>query len=227
MLRRVISAGRYLVSLDDFGDAQLFEDKTIYSSIVCLQKCDHPQFTYSSVTVPSDLWRESEERSVTLDGNSLNDKPWKLSTDIEFLKQLKALEAVAVPITKHVEFFNGIQTSAERKKTYWFLHNEIVSQNDFSITFSRNGSEWAIERDILRPFFKPTQEHGFNSYSALTCDKWLIFPYDKNGQLIPIEEMERDYPGAWRYLVSRKNELWPKQLPGNGTRDVPDVTERS
>lgn len=227
MLRRVISAGRYLVSLDDFGDAQLFEDKTIYSSIVCLQKCDHPQFTYSSVTVPSDLWRESEERSVTLDGNSLNDKPWKLSTDIEFLKQLNALEAVAVPITKHVEFFNGIQTSAERKKTYWFLHNEIVSQNDFSITFSRNGSEWAIERDILRPFFKPTQEHGFNSYSALTCDKWLIFPYDKNGQLIPIEEMERDYPGAWRYLVSRKNELWPKQLPGNGTRDVPDVTERS
>ena len=31
-LRSLIAKGRYLVSLDDFGDAQLFEDKTIYSS---------------------------------------------------------------------------------------------------------------------------------------------------------------------------------------------------
>lgn len=227
MLRKVISVGHYLASLDDFGDAQLFEDKTIYSSIVCLQKCDHPQFTYSSVIMPSDLWLESEERSVALDSSTLGDKPWKLSTDIEFLKQLKALEAVAVPITEHVEFFNGIQTSAERKKTYWFLHSEIISQDGASITFSRNGSEWSIERGMLRPFFKPTQEHGFNSYSALTCDKWIIFPYDRDGQLIPIEEMERDYPGAWRYLLSRKEELWPKQLAGNGTRDVPDATEQN
>ena len=177
--------------------------------------------------MPSDLWLESDERSVALDSSTLGDKPWKLSTDIEFLKQLKALEAVAVPITEHVEFFNGIQTSAERKKTYWFLHSEIISQDGASITFSRNGSEWSIERGILRPFFKPTQEHGFNSYSALTCDKWIIFPYDRDGQLIPIEEMERDYPGAWRYLLSRKEELWPKQLAGNGTRDVPDATEQN
>lgn len=227
MLRKVISVGQYLTSLDDFGDAQLFEDKTIYSSIVCLQKSEHPQFTYSSVTIPSDLWREGEERSVVLDSSMLGDKPWKLSTDIEYLKRLKALEAVAVPITKHVEFFNGIQTSAERKRSYWFLHSEIVTEGDDSITFARDGREWTIERSILRPFFKPTEEHGFNSYSALTCDKWIIFPYDGDGQLIPINVMEGRYPGAWRYLLSRKDELWPKQLEGNGTRDVPDATEQN
>lgn len=227
MLRKVISAGQYLTSLDDFGDAQLFEDKTIYSSIVRLQKSKHSQFTYSSVDTPSDLWRKRDEESVILDSSTLDDKPWKLSTDIEYLKQLKALEAIAVPITKHVEFFNGIQTSAERRKTYWFLHSEIVMENENSITFARDGQEWTIERSILRPFFKPTEEHGFNSYSALTCDKSIIFPYDMAGQLIPINVMEKSFPGAWHYLLSRKDELWPKQLEGNGTRDVPDATEQN
>lgn len=33
-LRDLIARGKYLVSLDDFGAAQLFEDKTIYSSII-------------------------------------------------------------------------------------------------------------------------------------------------------------------------------------------------
>ena len=227
MLRKVISVGQYLTSLDDFGDAQLFEDKTIYSSIVCLQKSRHTQFTYSSATVPNDLWHENEERSVTLDSAALGDKPWKLSTDIGLLKWLKALEAAAVPITKHVEFFNGIQTSAERKRTYWFLHSEIVFEDENRITFSRNGCEWAIERGVLRPFFKPTEEHGFNSYSALACDKWIIFPYDREGRLIPINVMEKRYPGAWGYLLSRKDELWPRQLEGGGSRDVPDATEQS
>lgn len=227
MLRKVISAGQYLTSLDDFGDAQLFEDKTIYSSIVRLQKSKHAQFTYSSVATPSDLRHKRDEESVILDSSTLDDKPWKLSTDIEYLKQLKALEAIAVPITKHVEFFNGIQTSAERKRTYWFLHSEIVIEDDNSITFARDGQEWTIERSILRPFFKPTEEHGFNSYSALTCDKWIIFPYDMAGHLLPINAMEKSFPGAWRYLLSRKNELWPRQLEGNGTRDVPNATEQN
>lgn len=227
MLRKVISAGQYLTSLDDFGDAQLFQDKTIYSSIVRLQKSKHSQFTYSSVATPNDLWHKRDEESVILDSSTLDDKPWKLSTDIEYLKQLKALEAIAVPITKHVEFFNGIQTSAERKRIYWFLRSEIVIEDNNSITFARDGQEWTIERGILRPFFKPTEEHGFNSYSALTCDKWIIFPYDMAGHLIPINVMEKSFPGAWRYLLSRKNELWPRQLEGNGTRDVPDATEQN
>ena len=227
MLRKVISVSQYLTSLDDFGDAQLFEDKTIYSSIICLQKSKHPQFTYSSVATPSDLWHKREEKSVILDSSTLGDKPWKLSTDIEYLKKLKVLEAIAVPITKYVEFFNGIQTSAETKRTYWFLRSEIVMEDDDSITFTRDGQEWKIERNILRPFFKPTEEHGFNSYSALTCDKWIIFPYDMDGHLIPINVIERSYPGAWRYLLSRKKELWPRQLEGNGTRDVPDATEQN
>lgn len=37
-LRDLIAQGQYLINLDDFGDIQLFEDKTIYSSILLLSK---------------------------------------------------------------------------------------------------------------------------------------------------------------------------------------------
>ena len=224
MLRRIISSGQYLVSLDDFGDAQLFEGKTIYSSIVCLQKCSHEHFIYSSVSEVTDLWKSSGGNPVAINADSLGDDPWRLSTDIEFLKKLRSLEEVSVPLTKYVEPFNGIQTSAERKRSYWFLSSEIRTEDSDSITFFRDGALWRIERDILRPYFKPTEEHGFNSYSPLSCDKWIIFPYDRDGQLIPTETMRQDYPGAWAYLLSRKDELWPRQLEGNGTRDVNDAT---
>ena len=48
-LRNLIAKERMLVSLDDFGDAQLFEDKTIYSSIILLSKAKQTSFVYSSV----------------------------------------------------------------------------------------------------------------------------------------------------------------------------------
>ena len=225
MLREVISVGQFLDSLDDFGDSQLFEDKTIYSSILCLRNEPHDVFTYASVKSPNELWCKNANNEVELETSSLDSNPWRLSTDIAFMKQLKQVEENAVPLANHVVFFNGIQTSAERKRNYWFLHGEIIAENDSSLTFLRNGEEWEIERTILRPYFKPTEEHGFNSYSPLVCDKWLIFPYDMEGKLIPKNTMEKRFPGAWKYLLSQKNDLWPKQLEGSGRRDVSDATE--
>lgn len=224
MLRKIISVGEFLESLDDFGDTQLFDDKTIYSSIVCLQKSAHPQFLYSTAKLPGDLWRHDDGRTIRLDETTLGDEPWKLTTDIGFLKKLKDLDEVAVPLSNHVEVFNGIQTSAEQRRTYWFLDSEIVNEDDTTVTFRRGKQSWAIERDIMRPYFKPTENHGFNSYSPLTCDKWLIFPYDNQGHLIPIKTMGSQYPGAWSYLLSRKADLWPKQLGHGGRRDVPNAT---
>lgn len=224
MLRKIISAGKFLESIDDFGDAQLFDDKTIYSSIICLQKSVHHHFDYSTAKLPGDLWRHDDSRTIRLDETTLGDAPWRLTTDIDFLKKLKALDEVAVPLSKHVEVFNGIQTSAEQHRTYWFLNSEIIKKNDTTITFRRSNQSWTIERDIMRPYFKPTENHGFNSYSPLTCDKWLIFPYDTHGHLIPIGTMKSRYPGAWSYLLSRKAELWPKQLGHGGRRDVPNAT---
>ncbi|MDE6924601.1 MAG: Eco57I restriction-modification methylase domain-containing protein [Acetatifactor sp.] len=226
-LRDLIARNHMLVRLDDFGDAQLFEDKTIYSSIILLAKERHPTFIYSSVDSVNELWAGEEKHSIELNSAVLNKLPWRLTTDFEFLQMLQKLDKVAVPITRHAEIFNGIQTSAERPfPVYWFSADEIVAENADTIEINRDGNNYVIEKKVLRPYFKPTKktEKGLNSYSILKTDKRIIFPYDDKGRLISIEEMRTGYPGVYAYLKAHYDRLVPKSVSAGGTRDIPGAT---
>ena len=226
-LRNLIAKNHMLVSLDDFGDAQLFEDKTIYSSIVLLAKENQPTFVYSSIDSANKLWAGEEVSSIELNSAVLNKLPWRLTTDFEFLTMLQKLDEVSVPITKYAEIFNGIQTSAERPTPiYWFSEDEIVAEYADTVEINRDGNNYTIEKALLRPYFKPTKkaEKGLNSYSVLTTDKQIIFPYETNGHLISIDDMQTNYPGTYAYLLAHYDRLVPKCVSASGTRDVPNAT---
>ena len=226
-LRDLIATGRYLVSLDDFGDKQLFEDKTIYSSILLLRKSPQEKFRYTGVKSANKLWIGEEVCSMEFNSSILNMLPWRLTTDFPFLAMLQQLDKVAVPITKHAEIFNGIQTSAERPvPIYWFSAAEIVAEHEDTIEIRRNEKHYRIEREILRPYFKPSKkaEKGLNSYSILTTDKQIIFPYDQRGRLFTIDHMKSHFPGAFSYLEDHYDRLVPKCLSDKGIRDIPNAT---
>ncbi|WP_418968485.1 Eco57I restriction-modification methylase domain-containing protein [Alloscardovia omnicolens] len=227
-LRALISKDQTLVSLDDFGDAQLFEDKTIYSSILLLQKKKRDTFIYSSIDSANRLWSGEEVRKIELNASILNKLPWRLTTDIEFLEMLQKLDPISVSLTKHAEIFNGIQTSAERPTPiYWFSTEDIIGESQDTIEIRRDGHNYTIEKAILRPYFKPTRhdERGLNSYSVLQTDKRIIFPYDSEGHLIPIDVMKMSYPGTYAYLEAHYDRLVPKCVSDSGVRDVPNATE--
>lgn len=224
-LRGLLS--NYLISLDDFGAAQLFDDKTIYSSIVLLQKRVQERFTYTNVDSANDLWLGKPTDSIELNNSSLNDLPWKLTPDFDFLAIIKNIESVSVPLEKVVEVFNGIQTSAERPKPiYWFSGDEIIDENDTTVTIQKDNKKYEVEKSILKPYFKPTKatEKGLTTYTKLSTDKRIIFPYDKSGHLIPIERMKSDYPGTYAYLSDYYDRLVPKCVSKSGVRDVPNAT---
>lgn len=226
-LRALISKDQMLVSLDDFGDAQLFEDKTIYSSILLLQKTKQDTFVYSSIDSANRLWAGEEVSKIELNGSILNKLPWRLTTDMDFLAMLQKLDQISVPLTKHTEIFNGIQTSAERPTPiYWFSSEDIIAEYQDTIEIRRDGHNYTIEKAILRPYFKPTRqdERGLNSYSVLQTDKRIIFPYDSAGYLIPIDEMKASYPGTYTYLEAYYDRLVPKCVSDSGIRDVPNAT---
>ncbi len=221
-LRSLIAKEQMLISLDDFGDAQLFEDKTIYSSIVLLSKEKQADFIYSKVDSVNKLWAGEKLDAMEFSSTLLNELPWRLTTDWDFLKLLKKLDAVAVSITKHADIFTGIQTSAERKKTYWFTDEEIVNETDECYTIQRNGVTFSIEKSILRPFYKQVKkaEKKQNTYSYLTTNKHIIFPYDVNGKVIPLEDLKASYPGTYEYLLANYDILAPKGIVPGGKRDV-------
>jgi type I restriction-modification system DNA methylase subunit len=229
-LRQIIAKSQALISLDDFGDAQLFEDKTIYSSIILLQKKKQDSFTYSSVDSAVNLWSGKEVSSISLNTGTLNKLPWRLTTDFDFLNMLKKLDGVSVPLTKYAEIFNGIQTSAERPDpVYWFSADMVREETSTDIEIEKDGKLYHIEKSILKPYFKPTRqsEKGLNSYSALETDKKIIFPYSSDGKLYPIEVMKKRYPGAYEYLKAYYDRLVPKCVSKDGVRDVPNATEQT
>lgn len=224
-LRKLISNGGYLLALDDFGDMQLFAEKTIYSSIVLLSKKPNDSFLYSKVQSAASLWAGEGKTSIDLKASMLGDLPWKLTTDFDFMKLLKRIDDRAVPITKHVDIFNGIQTSAERPlPVYWFSRDQIVSESEHEYTIEKEGDLYSIEKEILKPYFKPSKksEKGLNSYSSISSDKWIIFPYDENGKLICIDIMQSKFSGAYQYLKAYYDRLVPKQVDKKGIRDVPN-----
>lgn len=228
-LRKLIASNNYLMSLDDFGDAQLFEDKTIYSSILLISKRQNNMFIYTKVNSATSLWAGTEMNSISIN-NNLNEMPWRLSTDIEFLKLLKNLDTVSVPITKHANIYNGIQTSAERPTpVYMFSNDEIIDETDKYFSISKNGGIFNIEKNILKPYFKPSKknEKGLNTYSQITTNKWIIFPYDENGVLFNIQTMKTDYSGAYEYLLSYYDRLLPKSVSPNGVRDIKNASKET
>jgi hypothetical protein len=226
-LRKLIASQKMLVRMDDFGDAQLFEDKTIYSSILLLERREQDSFIYSRVSSPVALWAGESHNSIRLNSSMLGESAWKLTNDLETLALLQNISAHSVPLETHAEIFNGIQTSAERPTPiYWFSDSEVVRENEHNLTIRRDNKQFLIEKAILKPYFKPTKkaEKGLNSYSILNTDKRIIFPYDANGKLISKAAMEENYPGAYAYLTHYYDGLVPKSVSPSGTRDVPNAT---
>ncbi len=137
------------------------------------------------------------------------------------------VESRSVKLTKYVDIFNGIQTSAERPEPiYWFSDAEISREDSSYVYLDRNGKTYKIEKTLLRPYFKPVkkEEKGLNTYSSLDTDKRIIFPYDKDGNLIPINTMKKIYSGVYDYLLDYYDRLVPKGISPNGKRDVENAS---
>ena len=230
-LRKLLCQNVY--SIDDFGDAQLFPDKTIYSAIVTAGKQKCTDLRYSHINTAADLWIGKNVESIVLKNEDLSKEPWCLSSDIGFMRMLNNIQKKSVPLSEVAEVLNGIQTSAERperfsdkKEVYWFSNACIESEDDSFLYINRYDHQYRIEKSILKPYFKPTKaaEKGMDTYSLLSTDKRIIFPYDAEGKLYDIQLMRANYPGTFAYLSDCYDRLVPRCLNHGIGRDVPDAT---
>ncbi|MDE7311033.1 MAG: Eco57I restriction-modification methylase domain-containing protein [Eubacterium sp.] len=216
--------------LDDFGDLQLFPDKTIYSAIIVCKNEISTKMKYTNVTSLAKLWTGDKQPNIDMQNAELGGDPWRLSTDIAFMKMIRRMEAYAVPLGDVADIFNGIQTSAERPKpVYWFAQSEVLDETRTHVTISRFGARYEIEKSILKPYFKPTKadEKGMQTYSPLHTDKRIIFPYTKDGELICLSTMKQEYPGTMRYLTDCYELLVPKCLNNGVGRDIKNATKEN
>lgn len=228
-LRKIISENKYLVEFNDFGSLQMFEDKTVYSSILVLRKGTNSKFVYSEVKTTTALWSEEFVERVEFDSEYIDENPWKLTADNQLIKLISDLEEKGVKLSNYVDFVNGIQTSCEKTRAYWFSTDEITSESDDKFIIKRSNHEFEIEKNILKSYFKPIKksEKKNNSFDLLSTNKYIVFPYDESGTLIPIQVMKSEYLGAYHFLENSYSQLAPKQVSSSGKRDVPNSTEET
>ncbi len=196
---------------------------------MCINGCS-TEMCYTNVTSLQSLWTGQEQENIIVKNSVLDSSPWRLSTDIEFMKIIAKMEEYSKPLGEVVEIFNGIQTSAERPEpVYWFSEDEVISETDDIVKINKFGSGYSIEKNILKPYFKPTKadEKGMSTYSRLKTDKRIIFPYTEEGVLIDIATMKEFYPGTYEYLCACYSLLVPKCLNNGTGRDIKNATHEN
>ena len=226
-IRELISENKYLKMFIDFNYQQVFKDKTIYSSIILLNKSKEENFEYSYINSYEEWIINNKSNIYTeISCNEIDKNPWILSMDLEKMKELKKLFNNSIRLSEIARPFNGVQTSLNR--IYVIKGKEILGENENYIIINKNGKRYNIEKEVLKMYFQPINkvEKNVNSFDPLVTDKYIIFPYDKNGELIDINLSQ--YSGIKEYLLDNYDLIVPKQISGKSTgRDVPNANENN
>ena len=224
-IRELISKNKYLELLIDFNYQQIFNDKTTYTCIILVNKHESDNFEYNYIQ-NYETWKLNNinEENTRISSNEINSEPWILSTDLEKMSSLKKLFSNSIPLSQIAIPFNGVQTSLNT--LYVIKGKEIKFINDNYIEFEKRNKIYKVERDVVKRYFQPIthSEKNVKTFDPLLTDKYIIFPYDENGNLIDLNK----YKKFKEYVSDFYDEIVPKQVSGKKQgRDVPNSTKDS
>lgn len=127
----------------------------------------------------------------TMKTDTLDNNGWKLA-DEKTHKNIVKIESQEMPIKAFIR--TGIATL----KDSVYIIDSYTADNKY----------FPIETEIIKPIYKIPE---LKLYGKLEdARKNIIFPYQKyNGKfvLIPEDKMKKQFPKAYQYLLSKKNEL--------------------
>ena len=197
-LRQSITDRKALVKVVDFGHAQVFENATIYTCLLFLMGKPSKSILHAKVPFPSELVTNSFPMQK-IESDTLTSKPWLFATDAE--------KRIVKKITEKSLQLGNLPSRIGRGSSSGSDNIFLLRREGESI-ITRQGDYIDIETDILKI---PIHAKDFGRYSfGSKSEGVIIFPYDvtTNGYKLKSEhKMKRDFPKAYRYLVSKKKKL--------------------
>ncbi len=189
-MRKYFETHRNIIRITNYGHIQLFDDATTYSAIVIFGKKKRDSFNYRLARTE----RSFEEREISFD-EIKNKSFWQLSVSSPKTKRGKKLGEIA---KIHV----GITTLADKI----YMMPFVKAEGDFIYLKSKYNGVIKLEKDILKPIVKASTLKSADE----PIKEYVLFPYKKiNGKhkIIPEEELKKNFPLAYEYLVSVKEYL--------------------
>lgn len=190
LLREFLARGGYIRKIYNYGNIQLFDSAATYSAITVFAKTPRRSFDYY-VAISKNGFRHRVVGTKELIGQRF----WKLSIDTpERVKGIRLGDICSI----HV----GITTLCD--KAYIFPIEPI--DNETVWAYTRLRGKVKLERAILKPIVKASKLKSIND----PIREYILFPYRKVSgkiEIIPEEELAKNFPLAYQYLLSVKPEL--------------------
>ena len=190
IMRQEFEKNQNIRQITNYADIQLFENVSTYSSIFIFGQKSGQKFLYEKAIDEQNFQkREIDFSEIT------GHKTWKLSIENGHKIEGKKLNEIA---KIHV----GITTLQD--KSYIFPVEPL--DDNFVWANTRLKGKVKLEKAILRPIIKGSKYKGDASYKL----EYVLFPYQKSedkNQIIPEETLKSEFPLAYQYLLSVKDEL--------------------
>ncbi|KXA95217.1 hypothetical protein AKJ36_01250 [candidate division MSBL1 archaeon SCGC-AAA259I07] len=203
-LRKVISNGDHLSKLVHFGVEQIFENRSNYTCLLFLEKERQETFQVEKVSDLNAWINDDVSETITGNREDLTSEPWTFVGDAvdDLFARLK--EEHEYTLNDVADIFVGAQTSCN---LLYEIKDNFEEQGEYVSFEGPNGEGRKIEREILRPYFHTTNRFKptIVPMTHLKPNGYIIYPYDEDGEIIPIETMQEKYPKAWEYFNDYRN----------------------
>lgn len=192
-IRNYLSDGK-LKQILDFGSLPVFEDADTYPAIFSISKKHSQTIEYARVKEKEDLSIERLKAMafVKLNCDDFSSEPWQFSE----LNLIKTLEN------------KGIEYQLLKEIAPSFIGDLTGKDEAFVLTLEK-AIKLGLEKEILYPYAYRGEEVA--SYQIVTPKSVVIYPYKENGELFSVEYFLNNYPNAFNYLISFKEDLMKRQ----------------
>jgi len=207
-LRKVIAGGKFLYKIVNFKDFQVFDGATTYTCLLFLKKEKNAGFYYFEIGNRENFGHIKEIKDSFLIKKKqiqpLKDEVWNFSIGHEgvLIDGLKNIEIKLGDISKNI--FQGLVTGADKIYFVDLIEEKArtsVVKNHF------DGREYTIEKSILKKIIKGKE---IGRWKIMWNRTLIVYPYlvrDGSARLIEMEELKKNYPGAYGYFSKYQKEL--------------------
>jgi len=204
-LRSLITDGKNLDKIVHFGDQQIFENATTYTTLLFLNKTSNKSFEFEKID-SLNKWRKSGESiRGKIDLKKLSDTEWNfmVGKEAELFEKLNKNTMKLTDVTERI--FQGLKTGADK---IFIVKKVKENSNLIKIHSNQNELEYWIEPNLLHPLIKGGDS---KQYILTMTDRYIIFPYMTTKQfsieIISQSVLNTNYPKTWQYLLDHKKYL--------------------
>jgi len=203
-LRRQIANGKHLAHVVHFGDQQIFDGATTYTTLLFLDKRANESFEFVRVT-NLDSWRADEPQTHgAIAATNVTAAEWNFTVgeNAALFERLAQMPTKLGDVAEQIS--QGIRTSANEI----YVLDMISVDGDYLIAYSKQlEKNVRINKNSVSLFL---QGREIKPYRILHSGKVVIIPYAKeNGNygLIPQNEYKQLFPDTFAYLLENRRYL--------------------